>query len=195
MIGEKFGHIFDAPLEKFAKRITLHPNVITLVGFLLTVLASAVMVTHMALGGALVLAAGFFDVFDGVVARVNDKKSAFGAFLDSVLDRYSDACIFLAVGWNLYRSGRLLGLILSLLTLVGAFLISYTRARAEGLGSECKNGLLERPERVVLVSVAAMTGLIVPVLWFMVVFTHITALQRIYHVWRLSRTQHAVMRG
>ncbi|MDA8238890.1 MAG: CDP-alcohol phosphatidyltransferase family protein [Nitrospiraceae bacterium] len=195
MIGEKFGHLFDAPLEKFAKRIPVHPNVITIVGFLLTAFASAVLVAHVRLGGGLVLAAGFFDVLDGVVARVNDKKSAFGAFLDSVLDRYSDAFILLAVGWNLYDSGQPTGLILSLLTLVGAFLISYTRARAEGLGRECKNGLLERPERVVLISVGAMTGLIIPILWVMAVFTHITAFQRIYHVWKVSRERGAVMRG
>ncbi|MDA8104364.1 MAG: CDP-alcohol phosphatidyltransferase family protein [Nitrospiraceae bacterium] len=195
MIGEKFGHIFDAPLEKFAKRIPVHPNVITIAGFLLTVFASAVLAAHMRLGGGLVLAAGFFDVLDGVVARVNDKKSAFGAFLDSVLDRYSDAFILLAVGWNLYGSGRPTGLILSLLTLVGAFLISYTRARAEGLGRECKNGLLERPERVVLISVGAVSGLIIPILWIMAIFTHITAFQRIYHVWKVSRGQDAVMRG
>jgi phosphatidylglycerophosphate synthase len=195
LIGEKFGHIFDAPLKRFAKNVGVHPNVITIIGFLLTVCASAVLVTHMALGGGLVLAAGFFDVLDGVVARVNDKKSAFGAFLDSVLDRYSDAFILLAVGWNLYRGGSLTGLILSLLSLVGSFLISYTRARAEGLGRECKSGLLERPERVVLISVGAITGLVIPVLWFMAVFTHITAFQRIYHVWRLSRTRNAVMRG
>ena len=196
MIGEKFGHLFDAPLEKFAKRIPVHPNVITIVGFLLTAFASAVLVAHVRLGGGLVLAAGFFDVLDGVVARVNDKKSAFGAFLDSVLDRYSDAFILLAVGWNLYGSGQPSGLILSLLTLVGAFLISYTRARAEGLGRECKNGLLERPERVVLISVGAMSGLlIIPILWIMAVFTHITALQRIYHVWKVSRERDAVMRG
>jgi phosphatidylglycerophosphate synthase len=195
LIGEKFGHIFDAPLENFAKRIPFHPNVITIAGFLVTVFASAVLAANMRLGGGLVLAAGFFDVFDGVVARVNDKKSAFGAFLDSVLDRYSDAFILLAVGWNLYGGGQRTGPILSLLTLVGAFLISYTRARAEGLGGECKNGLLERPERVVLISVGAMTGLIIPVLWFMAVFTHVTALQRIYHVWKLSRARDAVIRS
>jgi len=195
LIGEKFGHLFDAPLEKVAKHIPVHPNVITIVGFLLTVFASAVLAAHIRLGGGLVLAAGFFDVLDGVVARVNDKKSAFGAFLDSVLDRYSDAFILLAVGWNLYSNGRPTGLILSLLTLVGAFLISYTRARAEGLGRECKNGLLERPERVVLISAGAMTGLIIPILWIMAVFTHVTAFQRIYHVWKVSRERDAVMRG
>jgi phosphatidylglycerophosphate synthase len=186
LIGGKFGNVFDKPLERLAKSIPFHPNAITTAGFLLTVLASGVLVSDLRLGGILVLVAGFFDILDGVVARAHDKKSAFGAFLDSVLDRYSDAFMLLAVGWNLARSGNQTGLILSLLSVVGSFLISYTRARAEGLGYDCKNGLLERPERVVLVSLGAISGLIIPVLWILAIFTHATALQRIYHVWKVT---------
>jgi phosphatidylglycerophosphate synthase len=187
LIGEKFGHVFDKPLGIVAKRIPFHPNTITAAGFFLTLIASFILASHLRLGGILVLAAGLFDVLDGVVARTNDKKSAFGAFLDSVLDRYSDACVLLAVGWNLLVKGNQTGFVLSLLSLVGAFLISYTRARAEGLGYECKNGILERPERVVLISFGAVTGLIIPVLWVMAIFTQVTAFQRIYHVWNVSR--------
>jgi phosphatidylglycerophosphate synthase len=187
LIGEKFGHVFDKPLGEFARRIPFHPNTITIAGFFVSLLASGVLASNLRLGGVLVLAAGVFDVLDGVVARTHDKKSVFGAFLDSVLDRYSDAFMLLAVGWNLLGHGNRTGLILSLLSLVGGFLISYTRARAEGLGHDCKNGLLERPERVVLISGGAISGLIMPVLWTLAVFTQVTAMQRIYHVWKVTR--------
>lgn len=186
MLGEKLGHIFDKPFAGFARRVTFSPNSLSITGFVITLIASFVLSFDLRTGGLLVLAGGAFDVLDGVVARTNGKSSRFGAFLDSVLDRYSDAAMLLAVGWNLADQGNYTGLMLSLGTLVGAFLISYTRARAEGLGEKCKYGLMERPERVVLISFGAISGLIGPVLWILLVLTHFTALQRIYHVWRLT---------
>jgi phosphatidylglycerophosphate synthase len=186
MIGEKLGHVFDRPLEKVAKMIPLDPNTLTVTGFVITVAACSVLVSHLQLGGILVLVGGVFDILDGVVARINRKISRFGAFLDSVLDRYSDALILLAIAWNLGRQGNYHGVALCLLTMVGAFLISYSRARAEGLGESCNHGLMERPERVVLISLGAVTGQIIPVLWILVILTHFTVIQRIYHVWRLT---------
>jgi len=186
MLGEKLGHPFDKPLESFAKKIPLNPNTITITGFIVTLVAAVILRGDLLLGGVMVLAGGLFDILDGVVARANGKSSRFGAFLDSVLDRYSDAFILLGIGWNLFHRGNLTGVFLCLGTLVGAFLISYSRARAEGLGEECRNGLLERPERVILISFGAITGFIVPVLWVLVIFTHFTVLQRVYRVWRLT---------
>jgi phosphatidylglycerophosphate synthase len=186
MLGEKLGHPFDKPLESIAKKISLNPNTITFTGFIVTLLAAVVLSRDLFLGGVMVLVGGFFDVLDGVVARVNAKSSRFGAFLDSVLDRYSDAFILLGIGWNLFNRSNLTGVVLCLGTLVGAFLISYSRARAEGLGESCSKGLLERPERVILISFGAITGFIIPALWVLVVLTHFTVLQRVYHVWRLT---------
>lgn len=186
MIGDKFGHAFDGPLEHIAKNISVTPNSLTVIGFLVTVLASAVLTKNLFLGGILILAGGLFDVLDGVVARVNSKKSRFGAFLDSVLDRYSDALILLSISWNLMKNDNTIGMVLCLGTLVGSFLISYARARAEGLGENCSYGLLERPERLILISFGAITGLMMPVLWVLAVLTHVTVLQRIYHVWRVT---------
>ncbi len=176
----------DGPLENLAKRIPFHPNTLTVAGFLVTVIASLALVSNLMLGGILVIIGGLFDVLDGVVARVNGKRSKFGAFLDSVLDRFSDAFILLAVGWNLFNRGNLPGMALSLFTLVGAFLISYTRARAEGLGESCTQGLMERPERIILLSLGAVTGMIIPVLWAMALLTQFTVFQRIYHVWKIT---------
>lgn len=189
MLGEKLGHFFDRPLENLARKIPFHPNVLTIGGFLVTVVASLALVSNLVLGGILVIIGGLFDVLDGVVARVNGKDSKFGAFLDSVLDRFSDAFILLAVGWNLFNLGNLSGMALSLFTLVGAFLISYTRARAEGLGENCSQGLMERPERILLLSLGAITGMIIPVLWVMVLLTQVTVFQRIYHVWKVTGRQ------
>lgn len=186
MLGEKLGHVFDRPLAGLARKISFNPNVLTVTGFVVTLFASFVLVFDLRAGGLLVLAGGVFDVMDGVVARTNGRTSRFGAFLDSVLDRYSDAAILLAVAWNLADHGDYTGVMLCLGTLVGAFLISYTRARAEGLGENCKHGLMERPERVVMISFGAIAGLMTPVLWILLVLTHFTVLQRIHHVWRLT---------
>lgn len=182
MIGERFGHVFDRPLEGLATRITVNPNTLTLIGFLVTVAASAVLVKDLFLGGILILAGAFFDILDGVVARANMKSTPFGAFLDSVLDRYSDAAMFLGLSVNLFMGGNNTGALLAVIVLSGAFLISYARARAEGLGWTCKVGLMERPERIVLLVFGAISGFIMPVLWLMAVLTHLTAVQRIYHV-------------
>lgn len=186
MLGESLGHVFDKPLHNIAKNIPLSPNTLTVTGFIITIIASYVMTADMRLGGILVIAGGLFDILDGVVARINHKSSKFGAFLDSVLDRYSDALIFLGISFNLGMNRDYRGMILCLLTLVGAFLISYSRARAEGLGENCKYGLMERPERIILISFGAISGLITPVLWLLVILTHFTAIQRIYYVWKVT---------
>jgi phosphatidylglycerophosphate synthase len=184
MLGDKFGHFLDKPLGPIAKSIPVAPNILTIAGFLVTIIAAIVIPINLRLGGILVLFGGVFDMLDGIVARTSGRTSKFGAFLDSVLDRYSDAFIFLSVTWYFAERGRTTGALISLGTLVGAFLISYVRARAEGLGEECHTGIMERPERIVLLAFAAITGWLIPVLWIMLVLTHITVIQRIYHVWR-----------
>ena len=187
MIGAKLGHFLDAPLSPILKRIRIRPNIFTITGFIITAIAALVIPYNIKLGGLLILAGGLFDMLDGISARVNNKVTKFGAFLDSVLDRYSDAFLFLSVAWYLASKGEHNAAFLSLGTLVGAFLISYARARAEGLGQECKTGIMERPERIILLIFAALTGWFVPVLWIMFVLTHVTVFQRIYHVWKVIR--------
>jgi len=186
MIGERLGHVFDKPLRGLAERIRISPNSITVAGLIISLSASIVLVYDLLLGGILIIVGAAFDILDGVVARVNGKTSSFGAFLDSVLDRYSDAGMFLGVALNLDLNNNRVGALLSLLALSGAFLVSYTRSRAEGLGVDCKVGLMERPERVVLLTLGAVSGLIVPALWILVVLTHVTVAQRIWHVMRLT---------
>ncbi|MFH0933352.1 MAG: CDP-alcohol phosphatidyltransferase family protein [Nitrospirota bacterium] len=185
MLSAKLGHFLDIPLSHIAKRIPLSPNTLTIVGFLITAVAALVIPKSIKLGGILILIGGLFDILDGVVARMRGGITQFGAFLDSVLDRYADAFLFLAISWYFIEKGNLTGAYLSLGTLVGAFLISYARARAEGLGTSCHTGIMERPERIILLAFATISGWLLPVLWIMLVLTHITVLQRIYHARKL----------
>ena len=149
MLSARLGHFLDAPLGSIAKGIPFSPNSLTVIGFLITVIAAFVIPHNIRLGGVFILIGGAFDMLDGMVARAKGKTSKFGAFLDSVLDRYSDAFIFLSLSYYLAANGNHTGSFLSLGVLVGAFLISYARARAEGLGESCHTGIMERPERII----------------------------------------------
>lgn len=189
MLSAKLGHFLDAPLSSIAKRIPVSPNFLTITGFMITVSAALIIPYNVKLGGICILFGGVFDMLDGIVARTSGRATKFGAFLDSVLDRYSDAFLFLSISYYLAADGNHAGSFLSLGTLVGAFLISYARARAEGLGESCHTGIMERPERIILLIFATLTGWLVPVLWIMLVLTHITVVQRIYHVWKAMRRQ------
>jgi archaetidylinositol phosphate synthase len=184
MIGARFGHFLDKPLSPLAKKIKLSPNTLTVAGFLITTLAAVVISRHLRVGAVIVLLGGVLDMLDGIVARNNAKTTSFGAFLDSVMDRYADSFLFLAVAWYLFSKGDDTGALLSLGTMLGAYLVSYTRARAEGLGTQCKTGLMERPERIVLLVFGALTGWLVPTLWIMFVLTHLTVAQRVYQAWK-----------
>lgn len=181
MLSEKLGHALDRPLAAFARRIPLSPNVITITGFTLTVASSFLLAQNLPLGALCLLPAGLLDMLDGIVARTKGESSSFGAFLDSVLDRYSDSVILLAIAWNLGSAGHMTGVFLSLGTLVGSLIISYARARAEGLGVPCTHGLMERPERLILLFIGAVSGYMVAALWLLAGLTHFTVFQRILH--------------
>ena len=179
MISARFGRRIEIPLAPAIRKIKISPNALTLAGFAVTSAGAFVLASDFLLGAVLVLLGGLCDVLDGMVARVNGKTSALGAYLDSVLDRYSDGFIFLAVAYHMRAD--IVAVFLSLGTFLGALLVSYARARAEGLGVECKVGIMERPERIMLVTAGAVSGQMYPVLWVLFIFTHITVLQRIIH--------------
>jgi phosphatidylglycerophosphate synthase len=187
MLGGNLGHFLDRPLSSLVKKMNINPNALTIIGFIITTGSALVIPVNLFLGGLLILLGGVFDMLDGIFARVNNRTTKFGAFLDSVLDRYSDAFLFFGLSGYFYRTDSSEGIILSLGTMVGALLISYTRARAEGLGKDCHVGLMERPERVIIMAFGALTGWILPVMWIMIVLTHATVFQRIYHVWKVLR--------
>jgi phosphatidylglycerophosphate synthase len=169
-------------------KIPFSPNAITVTGFVANLAAAYALSFDLLLGGILILLSSLFDVMDGAVARAKGKATRFGAYLDSVLDRFSDAFQFIALSF--YFAGREpVGSYLSLGALVGAFGVSYARARAEGLGVECKVGVMERPERLIVLSLGAMTGLIMPALWVLFIFTHFTVLQRMLHARKAMKAE------
>lgn len=177
----------------------VHPNAITTLGFLVTVSAGiAFFLGHVRIGGLLVLIGGIFDILDGQVARGSGLASVFGSFYDSTLDRISEIVVFLGI-FSLYGGGHpdfpLPWMVYAVaLALAGSLMVSYTRARAEALGLDCKVGLMQRPERVVLIGVAAMLfggswngAILTGVLLVMAVLTNFTAFQRIVWVYRHTR--------
>ncbi len=168
-------------------RTGVSPNALTLIGLLLNVVVAVVLALgHPVAGGVLVLLANAFDMLDGALARVTGKVSRFGAFLDSTMDRYEEAVLYLGIGVWLYSQGNGLLLLAGYLAIIGSILVSYTRARAESLGIGGEVGWLPRPERLVLLAVALIFHyyLLAPVLLLLAVFTNVTAVQRILHVRR-----------
>jgi CDP-diacylglycerol--glycerol-3-phosphate 3-phosphatidyltransferase len=169
-------------------RLGLTPNGLTLIGLAL-ILATAIVLAmgHTFWGGVLFLVAGAFDALDGTLARVTNRKTRFGAFLDSTSDRYADAAILFGVMVPFLRRGQSTEVILAFIALIGSVLVSYTRARAEGLDLECKVGLLTRLERFIIIAIGLFFNLITPMLWVMAILTHVTAIQRIVYVWQVTR--------
>lgn len=166
----------------------LSANMLTVIGVVLNALVAVVIgFDHPRIGGSLLLVASAFDILDGAVARATGSTSKFGGFLDSTLDRYSEAFVFGGVlVYMLNTDDARTGAILVFASTAGALLISYARARAEAAGYKASVGLLARPERVILLAVCLMFGYPLIALWILAVATHVTAMTRIAHVWRIS---------
>lgn len=160
-------YVIINPLAKLLIGLGLTPNGVTTIGFCLNIGVAALFIvgaektnqgdlSYVGWGGALILFAGAFDMLDGQVARIGKMSSKFGAFYDSVLDRYSEMFMFLGICYYLVSHHYFLSSLFAFIALIGSVMVSYTRARAEGLGIECKGGLMQRPERVVIIGVSAL---------------------------------------
>jgi CDP-diacylglycerol---glycerol-3-phosphate 3-phosphatidyltransferase len=195
--GRVYG-IID-PLIDVLVRHRVHPNLLTTLGFVATLGAGLSYHQHQVrVAGLLILVGGFFDILDGRVARVSGLGSKFGAFYDSTLDRISEIVVFMGI-LSLYNSYRQelgdVGMIyLVMLAMAGSLMISYTRARAEALGLDCRVGLMPRAERVVLIGAASLffgaawNGIVLKgVIVVLAVLTNLTAFQRIIWVHRHAR--------
>ncbi|HEV7678950.1 MAG TPA: CDP-alcohol phosphatidyltransferase family protein [Candidatus Dormibacteraeota bacterium] len=169
----------------------LTPNMLTMIGLVITAASAALIATgHLVAGGIVLLLAAVFDILDGAVARVTGKVYRYGAFLDSTTDRYAEGFTYIALLYFYVANGhRTVEPMLVIAALNGSLLVSYVRARAQSLGFVCDGGLLARPERVVLIVVGLLfpSFLLLPVLWILGILTNLTAVQRIWFVWRQSR--------
>ncbi len=191
MISERIGQWirgYTLRLGAYLARTGLSANVFTVIGLLLNIGVAAVIAAGQPRwGGALLLLASAFDMVDGAVARATDSTTKFGGFLDSTLDRYSEVVVYLGVLLYLNQTDDSeLGAVLVLVASSGALLISYARARAEAAGYTAAVGLVARPERVVLLALALLIDQPLWALWVLAIATHLTALTRILHVWRMA---------
>ena len=176
------------PLVRLLSALRVRPDTLTILGWALS-LCSAVLfgLGYVRVAGIVMLLAGLFDALDGAVARESNRMSAFGAFLDSTLDRISEAAIFVGIVFFYASAGRPYGALLAGVAMTFSLLTSYARARAEGLRIECQVGLLERAGRVVILSASSIAGLLTAGLGLVAAGALVTTAQRILHVRRATR--------
>src|SRR5438105_14893675 len=182
-------------LVPLLRLLRVTPNMLTLVGLVISAGAGLlVAIGQLVPGGVVLLLAGAFDILDGAVARVTGKVYRYGAFLDSTTDRYAEGFTYMGLLWYFIFNGHhTVEPMLVIAALTGSLLVSYVRARAQSLGFVCDGGLLARPERVVFTVLGLLVPpLLLPILWILAVLTNITAVQRIWFVWRQSRQTAAV---
>jgi CDP-diacylglycerol--glycerol-3-phosphate 3-phosphatidyltransferase len=155
------------PVVRGLVKAGVTPNFITTTGLVLNIGVAVVFIvgaeegnrgdlSYVGWAGALILFAGLFDMLDGQVARIGNMSSRFGALYDSVLDRYSEMFMFLGICYYLVAHHYFLSSLFAFIALIGSMMVSYTRARSEGLGIQNKGGLMQRPERVVLTAASAI---------------------------------------
>lgn len=173
------------PIALAVARTGVTPNMVSAAGFVGNAAAAVLVARGMFVAGGLVmLAASALDLLDGALARATNRATPFGAVFDAVLDRLSEAAVLF--GLLLYYQGRgeTTPVVLTFAAVTGSILVSYVRARAEIAGLNLKEGFFTRPERVLVLGIGLVAGLAVPALWLLAVLTNVTALQRLYLVWR-----------
>jgi CDP-diacylglycerol--glycerol-3-phosphate 3-phosphatidyltransferase len=171
------------------------PNTLTLINLALNIVAAYVIATgHFLVGGVLILGSGLFDLLDGALARFNKQTTRFGAVLDSTVDRISEAATLCGLLiWYVSQEGATLEIVLVLVVLVGSFLVSYIRARAEGLGWQCQVGLFTRAERVIVLAIGLLLGGVSTISVFvalcvLALFVLVTVAQRLVYLWKQQKS-------
>jgi CDP-diacylglycerol---glycerol-3-phosphate 3-phosphatidyltransferase len=176
-------HTVVDPVARLLLRARVQPNQLTILGLGVSVAAAHAFFQGRPRTGALLLVvAGLFDFFDGSLARLAGRESAFGAFLDSVVDRYSDLFVLLGIVLFYERADDTVGLFFTMIALVGTVMVSYTKARAQSVGIPCDIGLMERPERMIVIIGGGLFNLVTPAMIALAILTNVTAVQRILHV-------------
>ena len=155
------------PIINLLIKMRLTPNGITIIGFLITIVATVILIAGAELGtrgdtryitwfGIILLLAGVFDMLDGQLARKTNKMTKFGALFDSVIDRYSEMIMFFGIAYYLVSYHYFLSGVFAFIAMIGSIMVSYVRARAEGLGVDCSIGIMQRPERVLTIGITAI---------------------------------------
>ena len=189
---ERLRPLLKKILEPLAKRTNINPNIITIISPLIAIVSAVFFGTgNLLMGGLFILFSGVFDVLDGSIARYHNKTSKFGAFLDSTMDRFSDAIIIIGLIWGGYGTW-----FLGVLAIHSAYTVSYIRASAESRGISCNIGIAERATRLIILILGAFIAVILDntiymnvAIIIMVILSYITVVQRIYHVWKLTRSE------
>lgn len=193
-----FGRGCGVVLQKIVDGLALtriSPNVLTFMGLVINTGAAFLFgyanaqnnVRMFVYAGLVIIGAGIFDMVDGRVARQTHQVTVFGAFFDSVIDRYSDVALFFGLLVYYARGNRFFYVVLVAFVMVTSVMVSYTRARAESLIGSCKVGFMERPERVVLIILGALFnrwGVMAPVLWVLAVLSTVTVIHRIRYTYQ-----------
>ncbi|MCX5813333.1 MAG: CDP-alcohol phosphatidyltransferase family protein [Proteobacteria bacterium] len=187
MISSKIGHALDPVIlgtyRFFFKNRSVNPNILTICGIPFGFAASAfIAFDYMLTGGILLAISGFFDLMDGAVARHMNRVTRFGGFLDSVLDRYVDLLIMLGIFIHFLRHGESFYSIIVFIASIGAAIIPYAKARAEAASLDCNTGILERPERLVILFIGLCFNVLEYAVLILAVLTHVTVIQRIVFV-------------
>jgi len=177
------------PIVRILSKSGITPNALTLINLALNIVAAYVIATgHFLLGGVLVLVSGLFDLLDGALARFTKQTTKFGAILDSTVDRISEAAILCGLLiWYVPQEGASLKIVLIFVVLIGSFLVSYIRARAEGLGWQCQVGLFTRAERVIVLAIGLLINQIFIALCVLAVFVFISVVQRLVYLWKQGK--------
>lgn len=194
MLTARIGAALARPLAALVRALArISPDVLTITGLALNGVACAffafaggpgyVSPAMLRVGGLVAIAGAVFDMLDGRVARLRGRETRFGAYLDSTMDRYSDALLYLGLMILYARLGETLLMVLVWVAAFGGFMTSYARARAESLIPRCTVGLMERPERVVLLILGALLNKMVAALWIIAVLSNITAIQRVIYTY------------
>jgi CDP-diacylglycerol--glycerol-3-phosphate 3-phosphatidyltransferase len=189
---KSFVRVRTESLGRTISRLGISANALTLIGLGLNVGAAALVAGGwLVAGGIAFLVASAFDTLDGAVARASGRATPFGAFLDSLADRYAEAVLYVPLLLLFAAQQQPWLVVACAAALVGSLLVSYARARAEGLGVDCEIGLLQRPERVILLAAGLIVAdlLLAPVIVILAVVTNITVVQRALHVRRMLRAE------
>jgi CDP-diacylglycerol--glycerol-3-phosphate 3-phosphatidyltransferase len=195
-IGLFFGAIIDR-IVRWLALSRIHPNVLTFIGLVINIGAAWLFaIGYFRWAGVVVICAGLFDMVDGRVARATSQVTRFGGFFDSVIDRYSDLGLYMGLLVYYASINRFFYIVLTAIVMTGSVMVSYTRARAENTIPKCKVGFLERPERIVLIILGALTGRMAAVLWVIAVLSNLTVIHRmIYTFQECKRLEDAQLRS